>query len=473
MTVSGKYISLVLKRNGFSRLPRRSSSFKKTLSKPKIHPEKSQMIPLSPLEFQSHSVGLFLFAPYLQKYGISQAILESLYPETRTIDKMSSILAFLALKLNDISRYSLDDLWCMDRGSGLLARLNVLPKTAWYSSYSDRVTPDMNRQFLKRLHLIWQENGLLKDTMNLDFVTIPYWGDDSHLENNWSGKRNKALASMLTVLAQEPDSGIIVYGNSDVQHKNEPAVILEFLDFYWQDSSKQEDLKYLVFDSKFTTYENLKKLDQSGIKFITIRRRGKNLTEEIEKSPVSNWKTVRVMKADGKGRILKVQDQNVFLKGYNDTLRQISITGHGKIKPALLITNDMEMPVDQLIRKYSRRWLIEKEISEQIEFFHLNRVSSSMVIKVDFDLTMTILAHNLYRLLAQDLDRYSHLCDNRIYNKFIHNSGEIEIEDNTIHIKLKKKRDLPLLLEIMNQFSDLKISWLENMKLKFSGLSYS
>lgn len=33
-----------------------------------------------------------------------------------------------------------------------LARLNVLPKTAWYTSYSDRVTSDMNRKFLKQLH---------------------------------------------------------------------------------------------------------------------------------------------------------------------------------------------------------------------------------------------------------------------------------------------------------------------------------
>jgi hypothetical protein len=39
-----------------------------------------------------------------------------------------------------------------------------------------------------------------------------------------------------------------------------------------------------------------------------------------------------------------------------------------------------------VVRRYSRRWLVEKAISEQIEFFHLNRLSSSIVIKVDFDL---------------------------------------------------------------------------------------
>ena len=53
-----------------------------------------------------------------------------------------------------------------------------------------------------------------------------------------------------------------------------------------------------------------------------------------------------------------------------------------------------------LLRRYSRRWLTEKSIAEQPAFFHLNRLSSSMVIKIDFDLTMTDLARNLYQLLA-------------------------------------------------------------------------
>ena len=43
--------------------------------------------------------------------------------------------------------------------------------------------------------------------------------------------------------------------------------------------------------------------------------------------------------------------------------------GHGKIKPALIITNDFELKAEEIIRKYSRRWLIEKSISEQIIFF--------------------------------------------------------------------------------------------------------
>ena len=70
-----------------------------------------------------------------------------------------------------------------------------------------------------------------------------------------------------------------------------------------------------------------------------------------------------------------------------------------------------------------------------------------MVIKVDFDMVMSILAHNLYRLMTLSLDRYQHMTDERIYEKFIANSGEISPELNQITINLKKKRELPLLLD--------------------------
>ena len=128
------------------------------------------------------------------------------------------------------------------------------------------------------------------------------------------------------------------------------------------------------------------------------------MLEEISK--ITKWKTIRVDASGLKKRILKVSDKNVILQGYKNekadspkTIRQIIITGHGKIKPAVLITNDFDISVEAVVRKYSRRWLVEKGIAEHIDFFHLNRVSSSMVIlvlctkyavKVDFD-TCTVL----------------------------------------------------------------------------------
>lgn len=472
-TVGEKTIYNILRAEGFSRLPRRSKENKRNLEHPPLQAAKSRMLDFSSEYFKSSSAGILSLLPYIERYGIGQAIEKSDYPETKTIDRLSSILSFIALKASSIARYSSDDLWCMDRGSGLFAGLNVLPKAAWFTSYSHRVTSGMNRKFLLALHDIWVKEDLLSDTINMDFTTIPYWGDAEHLENNWSGKRGKALASMLAVLAHDPDTGIIDYGNTDVKHQEESDTVLEFLDFYRQGNQKETKLNYLVFDSKFTNYENLNKLNEQGIHFLTIRRRGKNMVERLNDLPKEQWKTVRVEASGNKKRTLKVLDELVTLQGYEGTIRQISITGHGKIKPAIIITNDKSLKVEQLVRKYARRWLVEKDISEQIEFFHLNRVSSSMVIKVDFDLVMSILTHNLYRLFAGDLERYASQSDKTIYQKFIHNGADIKIRDKDIIVQLKKKRNLPLLLEKMSQFEEIKYPWLAGKVLKFQGATYS
>jgi len=471
--ISEKTIYNILREEGFSRLPRRLKTAKRNLETPKIEAEKSVALSFELETFKSVSAGILSLLPYIEKYGINKIIEQSSYPGTGSIDKLNSILSFIALKASNIRRYTADDLWCMDRGAGLFAGLNVLPKTAWFSSYSHRVTSEMNKEFLKLLHQKWISEGLLGDTFNLDFTTIPYWGDDEHLENNWSGKRGKALSSMLAVLAHDPDSGIIDYGNANVTHKNESAIVLEFLDFYRQTPEEAKKLRYLVFDSKFTNYENLNRLNEKGIKFITIRRRGKKIVDRLNSLPKLNWKKVRVESAGNKKRTIKVFEEYVSLNGYEEKIRQINITGHGKIKPAIIITNDFDMPIEYIVRKYTKRWIVEKAISEQISFFHLNNISSSMVIKVDFDLTMTILTHNLYRLFARDLNRFSHLSDQSIYEKFIVNSADIKIEEESIEVRFKKKRNLPLILETMVNYEEQNYSWLNNRKIKFSGATYS
>ena len=247
------------------------------------------------------------------------------------------------------------------------------------------------------------------------------------------------------------------------------------------------------------------------VKFITIRRRGKNIINDLESLDAKDWKTIRVPASNNKTRLLKIHEQEITLQGYSysngdskrkrknkcnsdtDTttntnananitndkdrkdkvVRQIAITGHGKVKPALIITNDFEINTVDVVRKYARRWLVEKTISEQTHFFHLNKLSSSMVIKVDFDLTMTILAHNLYRLLAQDLPGYSHNTSQALYEKFIYNSGMVEITNKTATIKLKKKRNLPLILSIMNEKLPEKIDWLNDHNLVIEAATFS
>jgi len=468
--ISERQINNILRAEGFARLPRRSREDKQMLSKqtPVLASNQSKLLSENNEAFQSNHIGILCFLPIIRAYGIDTIIGSCNYPGTKIIPATQAVLSFIALKLSNIKRYTTDDLWCMDRGLGLFAGMNVLPKAAWFSSYSHRITRKMNLSFLKRLNSLWIEYGLLSDTANLDFCAIPYWGDDSTLEKNWSGTRHHALSSILAAIAHDQSSGIITYGDTNVRQENEAKVAVEFLDFYKQSG---DNLRYLVFDSKFTTYENLSKLDNDGIKFVTIRRRGKSIIDELTALPKSAWKKVRVLAGNGKKRALKVHEQIVFLKSYNKKIRQIAITGNGKTKPAILISNDFDISQENIIRKYAKRWLVEKTIAEQTHFFHLNKVSSSMVIKVDFDLTMSILAYNLYRLFANSLPGHQHRTAQTLFDKFIDNSGYVVRNEESIIVSLKKKRNLPAILSLMQTIGTVSLPWLHNKNLSIVAAS--
>jgi hypothetical protein len=473
--ISERTVAKILEVNGFAKMRKRDSETRiESNANAKIvemiSAQKSMEFIREDSTFHSENAGILIFLPLLEKYKIIDAINNSDYPGTSEISRVSSILSFIALKISNFARYSADDLWCMDRGMGLFAGLNVLPKTSWFSSYSSAVTRQMNINFLSSLNKIWHSEGLLSDTANLDFTTIPYWGDETPFENNWSGKRSKALPSIAAVLAHDPQSGIICYGDTTIKHENSDEVVMEFLDFYYQNSKTQ--IKYLIFDSKFTTYKHLGSLDEKNIKFITIQRRGKNIIKEINSIESSKWKSIRIQKANNKSRSILACERVATLQRYggrdhNHQIRQIFIQRGYENKPAIIITNDFDVSIETIVRKYSLRWLIEKEISEQIDFFHLNSNSSGIVIKVDFDLTMSILTHNLYRLLATKIAGYQQSDVKTIYTQFIRNSGDVEIINDNIVVKLNKKRTLPHILECIDELGSFKYSWIDNCLIKY------
>ena len=474
--VSEGFIYNICDENGFARLPKRSRQERQELMETSgyidvLQASVSKMSNFSKPEiFSSQGVGVLCFLPLIKSYGIDEVIEQSSYPGTKKIRKLNSILAFLALKLSNVRRYGQDDGWCMDRGLGMFAGLNVLPKTTWYSAYSAATSRNDNINFLKSLNYAFANYGLFSDTVNLDFSAIPYWGDNEPFENNWSGKRSKALASIQAALAQDSDTGLLCYGDTTVKHENQDDVILEFLDFYRKGTG--QDINYVVFDSKFTTLENLGRINKKDIKFITIQRKSKNLNEKIQQIPKSRWHTVKIEKANHKSRTVTYSESETKNQRYgNSPLRQVFIKGNS-IKPATILTNDFKIKPGDIIRKYSRRWLIENDISEQIHFFHLNRNSSGIVIKVDFDLTMTILAHNLYRLLAADLPGYSHNRAQTLYDTFIDNYGDIVIGEEEITVKMNRKRSLPLLRESL-PFISSTYSWLGHKKLVFTANSHT
>ena len=466
--VSHDFIHRVLVEDGFTRLPRRTILEKRKGAVTKLAAPKSQPIDWkAELDKKYHSelgIGLLAFLPLLAKLKVNEWIQWAGYPETTELNHIQNVLSFMALKLGNYERYSHDDMWAMDRSIGLFAGLNVLPKNATLSSYSYRVERQMNLRFLQAMLKTFKQKELLSGMINLDFSAIPHWGDASILENNWSGKRRKSLRSILALLCQDPDSGILCYSDAEVRHNKQSDCVLEFVNFW---KNEGENPKCLIFDSKVTTYENLVKLDRDGVKFITIRRRSKNLLAKVADLAPESWQEVNLKNTARKYTKVKVHDSAVKLSTVKHSFRQLTITEHGREKPTFILTNEWDWDSAQIIAQYGRRWMVEKGISEQIDFFHLNSLSSSIVVKVDFDLTLSLAAHNIYRAMALMLEGHESETSKSLYAKFFSNGGGFEIKNDRVRVLLKKKRHLPILIEALNEIGPIPIPWLENRFLEF------
>lgn len=466
--VSHDYINRVLEAEGFARLPKRTQIERKLQSSKIIKAPRSCSIDWDIDKGQSfHSergIGILPFLPVLARLGVNQWIESAGYPETSELSRVQSVLSFIALKLAGHNRYSQDDLWAMDRGFGLFADLNVLPKDGTLSTYSYRTNRQMNRRFLKAMFQKLKQLRLLTGQINLDFTAIPHWGDASVLEKNWSGKYGKRLKSILSLLCQDADTGIFCYSDAEVKRRKEAECVLEFVDF-WKEKGRKPSC--LIFDSKFTTYENLEKLDKDNVKFITLRRRSKKLLLQLQDIPGEQWQHVKVEGPSRKHKKLKVHESEIILDKTTCYFRQIIVSGNGHEKEAFIITNDRDRTAAQIVRQYGKRWNVEKGISEQIEFFHLNSLSSSIVVKVDFDLTMTIAAHNFYRIMACELTGFENETSASLNSKFFNNGGRFKVEDDSIIIEMKKKRHLQILMEFLQKYRNVKIPWLENRKPLF------
>jgi Transposase DDE domain len=324
----------------------------------------------------------------------------------------------------------------------------------------------MDRRLLSGLHQAVQPLCPASGEFNLDFTAIPHWGDASVLEKNWNGSRNKALKSVLAMVVADPDSGLIAYGDADIRHADQTDAVLEFVDF-WKAASTQP-LKCLIFDSKFTTYQNLSKINQDGIRFITLRRKGQQLIKRVERLPKADWQTVRLDSLTRKYTKLNAHDSRIRLRDYQGELRQVIITGHGRLEPTFIITNDFDLSLKEIVTKYARRWLVEKCLSEQIHFFHLNMLSSSIVIKVDLDLTVSIVAHTLYHLLAKQLPGFEKAEAATIYRNFIETMADIDLQYPAMLVSVPKKTHLPVLFDAPMFKQSHHMPWDENLKLSFA-----
>jgi len=465
--ISGKTIYLLLEEEGFAKLFRRTRAERREALQTGKEPtevadvERFAERPVVSTDYG----GVFLFAPLISQLGLDKLFGESSFYGSPQIPKVSYLLSYLVLKLLGKERLChINDL-NFDYGVGLFAGLNVLPKAAAITQYSYRHPHRLCVSLLQGWTKLLSKKGYLSGHhINLDFHPIVHYGEESTLENHWIPTRGKAMKSVLSFFAQDLDTTYLCYSNGDIPKDQAPDEILAFVAFYRRATGKLPHC--LVFDSKLTTYTNLNRLNQRGILFITLKRRGKKILSSLE--AIRQWQMIRLDIPSRKHQLLRVHETPTTLPGYEGPLRQIVVTGTGRELPMLLITNDFQDPTKEALEIYAKRWRIENSIQENVDFFNLNALSSPVIVKVDFDIAMTLIANTLYKTFSSQIRLFEKAKAKTLFRNFVEGEAKITLMPKVVQVRFEKKSHNPLIMEWVKTLRPTPIPWMGNRTMEFS-----
>lgn len=420
-----------------------------------------------PLRVRTRAAGIFLFLPLLAQLKFDSLVRSADYPGSKKIPADAALLSLLALKLLRKERVSHIDDYNIDAGLGLFAGLNVLPKKSFATDYSYRTQRHHQEQLLGS----WMKTLsplLLPEakSFSLDFHPIPYRGEEAILENHYIPCRGQACPSVQTFFAQEHEKQVFCYANANLTRDEQTQEVLRFVE-YWKDLTGKYP-EWLYFDSKLTTYAELSELNSHGIYFATIRRRGSALMKRLQQLPTSDWKSAKIDIPKRRHKHIHYYDEMISLDDYEGELRQIAVTGLGREQPTLFLTNHADVSPREMIMNYARRNGIEDGLGTNVNFFHMDNLSSEVRLNVDLDVTLTVIANSCYRWLASKLKGFEDAKPKQLSRKFIETSGEIEVLPNRrLLVTFDRRCHNPILREAALDKECPKIPWLQGYRIEF------
>ena len=472
VTAEGKSIShtlasRILREEGFAKLPRRTRAERPPL----VRPDVAEVADIRELDwsklrgFETEAGGLFVFIPMLLDWGLARWVRKAGLPGTSMIPALQSVLSLLSLKLVGKERISHVMDVCLDPGFALFAGMNAVPKTWALSTYSYRVTRHMTESLLRSYVESITGSGLLPgQSFNLDFHAIPVRGEEAEVEKHYISRRSRRERAILVFLVQDNDTRALCYANATVRKDAAADEILRFVEF-WK-TTRGANPPHLVFDSQLTTYEVMSRLDRDGILFVTLRRRGTNILRGLADLPSSQWNKTRLSGVSRRYRDVTYHESLVPIRAFDASLRQIAARGLGHEEPTLLLTNDAEIKARDLIERYARRMIIENTIAENIDFFHLDALSSAIALQVDLDVMLTLISNALYRQLALRLVGHERAQPKQIFRRFLNTPARVTVTDDAVVVRMRRLAHHPILLSCGALEPSPAVPWWEGRRLR-------
>jgi len=467
MPVSAQTVWQILDAEGLPRLGRRDEGRRGPPAR--LDPVKAAALPgwsAGPVSLPCDHAGLLLLLPGMCQIGLPGLIEAAGYPSTEALSSWHSIGTLLLAKCARKPRVSHAGTLADDEGLAFALGLTALPKTTHLGTYSWRVRRDSNVKLLSGMVQALRPLGLAAGEagFNCDFHAIRHHGDQAILEKHYVPRRSQRTRAVLTFFAQDHATSDMVYANADITKAEQAAEIIAFAD-YWQQATGA-DPGLLVFDSQLTTCKILEQLSGRGITWLTLRQRGKAELARLDALPARDWKTYTIARS-GRYRRPRLHEDMVKLTGISTKVRQIAVKNIGRDEPTLVITNDLTSPGKNLFARYAERMMVENELDAYIGGFHLDALTSGVPLNVDLDTALTVVAGNLYRLLALKLSRYERATPSTLWRDFLDATGTLHIDESGVTCALNLRSHHPALIDAGFAEVETPIPWWDGRPLRF------
>ena len=137
-------------------------------------------------------------------------------------------------------------------------------------------------------------------------------------------------------------------------------------------------------------------------------------------------------------------------------------------------TNDIRSS-KTLLTRYVQRMLLENAICDAVRFFHLAALSLDAAMKVDFDMTLLVIASGLYRRLARHLHGYPECQARQVFGDFLDMAADLTVTESEVQVRVHRRAHLPIIgaagllnesLEVRGG-TDCLYEWRSDFALKF------
>ena len=171
--------------------------------------------------------------------------------------------------------------------------------------------------------------------------------------------------------------------------------------------------------------------------------------KEIDRTPSSAWRRIELKGVSREYDHPRILDRRTTLTDYDGPVRQVIITDLGHEEPTILLTNQhrhrRRLVWSGAVRRADdhRR----QHVADGIDFFHMDASDSAVAVKVNCDLQLTLMASNLYRLLAGRIGRgYEHAESRHLFQDFVNATGPVKMTESEIVVRYQKRAHNPLLI---------------------------